>query len=256
MTITNPPVPTEFIASLHELPASSDVTIEDWLNRHNPETRNHIILSYLNYAKALAAKLYARRIHDEIPFEEYLQLARIGLIEAVDRFESTAEVKFETYAFTRIRGAILNGITAATEKQRQIAFRQDLIRQRCDSMLERTEVSAQEQALFMLADIAAGLAIGFLLEDSGMYTDGCKSSHESVYKNVALLQVSKRLTFEVGKLQKQEADLIHLHYFQDRSFAEIAAQFGLSKGRISQIHKTAICRLRERLGQASAYFEG
>src|SRR3954468_3185376 len=111
--------------------AESETTLEAALWRELRATgdaalRERLLVLHLPYARTIAATLYARRFHDEIEFGDYLQLARVGMLEAVDRFDPARGVQFRTFASRRMQGAILNGIERLTEKQQQIAARQRL----------------------------------------------------------------------------------------------------------------------------------
>lgn len=96
--------------------------------------REQLIAHYLPHARMVAAMVYRTRYHDEIEFADYLQLASVGLIEAIDRFDATRGVPFRSYATWRVRGAILNGLDYQTEKQQQIAVRRRLRDERLESI--------------------------------------------------------------------------------------------------------------------------
>ncbi|HSY29558.1 MAG TPA: sigma factor, partial [Burkholderiaceae bacterium] len=110
-----------------------DFSIEadpDWTEFHldrNVDARSRIIESYLPFTRMMAAKTYAKRTCSELEFQDYLQYATIGLVEAVDRFDPNRGVKFETFSATRITGAILNGIDSLSEKQQQVGARRRAI---------------------------------------------------------------------------------------------------------------------------------
>jgi len=96
--------------------------------------REDLIAHYLPLARIWAAKLYRVRVDDSVPFDDYLQYARLGLLEAIDRFDPAREASFETFSSYRIRGAILNGLGRESEVAAQRAQWCMLVRERIDSL--------------------------------------------------------------------------------------------------------------------------
>src|SRR5689334_236422 len=84
--------------------------------------RGRLIERYLPLARAAAARYYRLRPDESVPFEDYLQYARIGLVEAIDDYDPRREASFETYSSYRIRGAMLNGLGRESEIAAQRTF--------------------------------------------------------------------------------------------------------------------------------------
>ena len=197
----------------------------------------------------LAAKAYANRIQLELEFADYLQYASIGLIEAVDRFDPAIAPKFEVFSALRINGAILNGIVSFTEKQEQISARKRLLTERVKSLKEDAPKPKDHDAVFKyLAELAIGLAVGFALEGTGMYQDEEGCYEENTYRRIELKQFCKKVTKMMELLPDRERRVIKLHYQQQIPFDEIAEILCVTKGRISQLHKSALKRLRQEFG--------
>lgn len=211
----------------------------------DPALREQLIEHYLPFARMLAAKVYANRIQLELEFADYLQYASIGLVEAVDRYDPNAMSKFETFSALRINGAILNGIVSLTEKQEQISARKSLLDERIKSLKTDVPKAKDPDAIFKcLAELAIGLAVGFALEGTGMYQADEGSYEEHAYRRVELKQFCGKVTEMMESLPDRERRIIKLHYHQQLSFDEIAQMLGVTKGRISQVHKSALARLR------------
>jgi len=212
--------------------------------------REELIRSYDSYARMLAARYYAQRLRDAIPFEEYLQFARIGLIEAVDRFDPDQGVLFETFAGKRIKGAIVDGIATMSEVQQQLAERRQRMHERGASLADATDMTADdgpEQLFARLADIAIGLAIGFAIESDGTSSDGQAAYGDTTYAGVELKQLRELVLCAVRELPERERHVIASHYLQQRSFTEVARELGVTSGRVSQLHREGIERLRIRM---------
>lgn len=210
--------------------------------------RAEVIGVYLRFARIMAARLYGRRVYTTMEFGDYLQLASVGLIEAVDRFEPERGIKFETYAAGRINGAILNGIRASSEIQEQIAARRRIVRERLASLQQGPPHTGDAPALFArLAELAVGLAVGFALEGSGMYQNGEEQAIDQAYRGIELQQLKGKVEALVAALPENQKNVIAGHYLQHQPFEEIAIRLKLSRGRISQLHKEALAKLRSGL---------
>ncbi|MRW94183.1 sigma-70 family RNA polymerase sigma factor [Duganella sp. FT80W] len=223
---------------------------EEFARSRAAALRERLASHYLPFARMLAAKMYANRTHLQVEFDEYLQYARVGLLEAVDRFDSTRGFKFETYAASRINGAILNGMASYSEVHEQIAARKRLIEERMASLKEPERTTQRPDDLFgYLAELAIGLAVGFALDDTGMYQEPEQSVsyRDYTYASVELAQLRARLKALLDTLPARHAQVIRGHYLQQLPFEQLAEMLALSRGRISQIHKEALLKLREGL---------
>lgn len=225
---------------------------EQWRETRSEQAHGQLAALYGDYARIVAASYYAKRFHDEIEFAEYSQFAYVGLLEAIERFDPAFGVQFKTFAARRMHGAILDGVEKLTEKQQQIAAVRRLRAQRKDSLLapdgEAAPVSrTPEQVLRFVSEIGLGLAVSWLLEGTGMVDGGERSETMPFYQSVELRQLRERLLQLVKALPPQQSRVISAHYLQEVPFEEIAQSLGLSKGRISQIHKQALAALRASL---------
>ena len=225
---------------------------EQWRATRSEQAHGQLAALYGDYARILAATYYAKRFHDEIEFAEYSQFAYVGLLEAIERFDPAFGVQFKTFAARRMHGAILDGVEKLTEKQQQIAAVRRLRAQRKDSLLaedgETAPVSrTPEQVLKFVSEIGLGLAISWLLDGTGMVDSGERSETLPFYQSVELRQLRERLVQLVRALPAAQSRVISAHYLQEMPFEEIAQSMGLSKGRISQIHKQALTALRAAL---------
>jgi RNA polymerase sigma factor for flagellar operon FliA len=230
------------------------------------QARERLLALHVGYARVVAAAYYARRFHDDIEFGDYLQFASIGLLEAVERFDPERGVQFRTFAARRMHGAILNGLERCTEKQQQIAARQRLRAERLrDLKLLAGESSGAgtgvpqepQQLLAFVAEAGIGLALCWLLEGSGMVEGAAGAESQPFYRSAELRQLRERLVQAVEGLPATERTVIRNHYLQEIPFEQIAAGLQLTRGRISQLHRRALLRLRGLLadqGDWSALF--
>jgi RNA polymerase sigma factor for flagellar operon FliA len=194
---------------------------------------------YLPFARSVAVGLYRKRIDDTVPFEDYLQYANLGLLEAIERFDVERGLAFTTYATYRIRGAVLNGLETATERHEQLAY---LRRERQKRVRELAE-SEVEDPFGRMVELTINLALGFLIEDSDVATD--LEDPDSPEELQALDQLKRNIVAAIERLPPREKLIVQYHYFHHMAFVELAAQLGVSKGRVSQLHRRALERLRE-----------
>lgn len=236
-----------------EAPPGESMLWSRWRVARDEAARVQLLDRYLPYARVVAASYYARRMHNEIEFDEYLQLARLGMLESFDRYDPAAGAQFKTFAARRMHGAILDGLEQLTEKQRQIGVRKRLQADRLESLKTR-DVDAPDSVdpgLFQrLADVGIGLALGILLEETGMFADegDARNLPQTPYQPLEVRQTQRRLRELVDRLPDSQRRVIRDHYIQNQPFDEIAKELGLSKGRVSQIHKQALGSLRQLIG--------
>ncbi len=240
-------------------PQSVDLLWTEFLTRHDAGARETLILHHMPYARMVAGTYYGKRFNDEIAFEDYLQWATVGMIESLDRFDPSHGVQFKNFAARRMYGAILDGIESATEKQEQIALRARLRKDRLESIKRTTDDRADgrsgvessptkpESALSYLAEVGIGLALAWMLEDTGLLVadeNVADTRHIPYLQALEVKQLQEQILNLVETLPIQQQTVIRGHYLDEKPFEQIATQLGLTKGRISQIHKQALMRLR------------
>lgn len=212
----------------------------------NRQAKDELVQHYRPLARSTAAALYAGRHINELEFDDFLHYALVGLLEAMDRYDPEKGASFSTYASYRIRGAVLNGVEKLTEKQQQILARQRILAERASTLKEhRQNPKGMDELFTSLADIAIGLALGCMLEGSGLF----RSSEDEVepdtaYTRYELKQTGERIVALVDALPENERLIIKLHYLHGVKFENIALEMNLSKGRISQLHNKGLTHLR------------
>ena len=213
--------------------------------------REELICRYRPFARVVAATYYGRRIDDDIPFDDYHQWALVAMIESVDRFDAARGVQFKTFASRRMHGGILDGIESATEKQRQIAMRRRLREERVASELKAAQDAAAansggvDDIFRVLAEVGIGLALGLMLEDSGMIAPAPDAqAPDRAYAHAEQRQLTASVQRAMSSLSEQEQTVIRCHYMEDLLFSDVALKMGLTKGRISQVHRQALAKLR------------
>lgn len=234
-----------------DVPESSEVSSgvrhlwDAYAVSRDPQTRGDLIEHYMPLAKIIAAKVFGLRADPFANFDDYLQYARVGLIEAVDRYDVTRSVPFEAYSASRIRGAILNGLEHESEVAAQRGFWRTRIQERTDSLLG--EKKPERATLQELIQLTVGLALGAMLDDAIQELVD-EQPHSNPYAVTELEQLTRQVRGLLVKLSEREHQVIRGHYFEQRELQSIAADFGITKGRVSQLHAQALLHLRDMLG--------
>lgn len=212
-----------------------------------------IVEEYLPMVRKIAGSLFGLRHFDGVPYEEYVQFGAEGLLQAIERYDPNLGAKFETYASYRIKGAIMSGLEKSTEVNQQVATLRRMARERIDSLITAGEESAPsladgpEAAFNRLVEVSLGLAVAFMLDDSGLFQSEPRTSWDDGPSNLAYKQLQQRLASAMTSLNDKERSVLEWHYFQHETFDVAADQMGLSKGRVSQLHRSALRKLREAL---------
>lgn len=215
-----------------------------FVSDRDSETRGRLIERYLVATRRIAAALYANRSDNSVDFGDYLQYARIGLLEAIDRYDPAKEANFATFATYRIRGSVLNGIEKATEQLTQRAHYRRMRQERLSSIKEQADASTAD-AFARMVDLTLSVAIGHLLEDSGLWMADEADHSSDPYLLFELKRLRERLGILVDALPDRERQIIKHHYFEHKDFMDIAEIMGISRGRASQLHARGLKLLRE-----------
>ncbi len=217
---------------------------EAWRGRQDAKARDRLIALHQEFVRIIAAKLYSQRVVDEIEFDEYLQFARVGMLESIERYDPVHGASFRTYAAHRMQGAILSGLECLSECSRQVALRKRLEQERVSSLAQKDGERLPEQPFEHLVSVAVGLAVGYMLDDVAAYQGPDSSGGDHAYSELADRETRHRLHVLIDRLPPREARIIRHHYLQQIPFEEIARQMELTPGRVSQLHKRALEQLR------------
>lgn len=212
--------------------------------------RERLFGRYVLLARSVAARHWRRRPAGWNDRDDVEQLAYEGLIHALDRFDPLQGVPFGAFARPRISGNVLDGIARHSDIDSQLAVRRQRVRDRVRSL----QPNERADPLSELADLALDLALGLLLEGTGLIepADGRDHRHNP-YEGLAWRRTQAAVANGIEQLPEREAAVIRQHYQTGLSFAHIATLLQVTRGRVSQLHRSAIESLRRRL---SAYRGG
>lgn len=239
--------------------------LEEYAKVKSPELREKIILEYAPLVKLVAGRL-SMYLGYNVEYEDLVSYGIFGLIDAIDKFDCFKEVKFETYASLRIRGAILDQIRKMDWIPRTIRQKQKKI----DAVIKEIEVSTGHSATD--EEIAAGLGISeeeYIEWQSQMKVTGLVSLNEymeqgsevpqdynrhttsrfeSPEENIEKQELVKVLGDALELLTEKERKVITLYYYEDLTLKEISSILEVSESRISQLHTRALQKMKKKMG--------
>jgi RNA polymerase sigma factor for flagellar operon FliA len=229
--------------------------------------RDRLILKYSPLVKYVAGRL-AMGLPAHVDVEDLVSYGVFGLIDAIEKFDPGRQVKFQTYAIARIRGAMLDSLRAfdwIPYSVRQKAKELERTYTRVEAKLGRSATDAEiaDELGITLAQFdrllreVRGIALVSLDEvwngddESG---NGLRpveviedESSEDPLKFVEFEDMKRVLAEAIEKLPERERMIVNLYYHQGLTAKEISRIMGVSQSRISQLHSKAVTRLRSRL---------
>ena len=216
----------------------------------SPQARECLFLRHQAFARQMAAARFKRDRFSDLDFNDLRQIATTGLLEAIDRFDPSRGAPFRAYAAKVISGRLAEGVAQSSEVRRQVSVRAQIRRDRARSL---RETDGRSDVLSAFIDLAVGLALGFMLEDTSPAESEPVDVRPNAYESLAWKETITRLQAEMDKLPEREQVILRRHYIEALTFSQIGHLLALSKGRVSQIHREALMTLRKRLGRPSAF---
>ncbi|MGH7754813.1 MAG: FliA/WhiG family RNA polymerase sigma factor [Vulcanimicrobiaceae bacterium] len=227
-------------------------------------TREELIHRYIHLVKYVAGRISVN-LPPNVELNDLINDGVVGLIDAIEKYDDQRGVKFETYAITRIHGAILDALRAldwvpravrqkAREHERTLhELEAELGRQPSESeMAERLGLGRREYD--SLVQRIRGTSLLSLEEhlpsERGHdipLLDTLRGDEGELGSNVEQREIAQALFAAVEDLPPQERTVIKLYYFEGQTLKEIKGVLGVSESRVSQIHAQAVIHLRQRL---------
>jgi RNA polymerase sigma factor for flagellar operon FliA len=225
--------------------------------------RDAAIKQYLPLVKHVVARMPLRTASGIIDTDDLISHGNVGLIQAIDRYDPSIGIRFETYALSRIRGAILDAIRAVDCVPRAVRLRSRHIDQaRTTLMFElgRNPTDAELQAATGLTrsrydETMRTVTIATVCLDEPKDTadspEGlqvsetvCSPDDEDITEDIERQELREMLVNAVKRLPPRELYVIKSHYDEEMSFKDISEVLGVSAGRAGQLHAQALHRLQ------------
>jgi RNA polymerase sigma factor for flagellar operon FliA len=236
--------------------------VDAYLDTPTPGLRNAIITKSLPLVRSIVGKV-ARPDNALTQFEDLQSAGLIGLLQALDNYRAGLNVQFNTFAYYRIRGSIIDYLRKIDQlpRMQRTAYGKaqeviDELTQKLGREPEDEEVAenlgltlqeyhdllinVQQRALLSLDDQkyddSTGETFHAFIEDKSAEQPDAAVSEEYLLK---------RIRQEIGKLKERDQTILALYYYEEMTLAEIALALGLTEARISQIVGKILLQLRK-----------
>ncbi|HXX89230.1 MAG TPA: RNA polymerase sigma factor WhiG [Acidimicrobiales bacterium] len=228
--------------------------------------RDQLIVLYSPLVKYVAARV-AVGLPQHVDGSDLVSYGIIGLIDAIDRFDPVRQVKFETYAIPRIRGAIIDELRAIDWVPRSVRAKARLVEQAyatLEASLLRTPTDAEVAAELgiserELQDILRQVSfVGVAALDEVFMVGGERADRTTLGDTIADVSDGPVALFEdkeakeilaqaIMGLGDRERKVLSLYYYEGLTLAEIGDILGVTESRVCQIHTKAVLQLRAKL---------
>lgn len=235
-----------------------------WIDRRDRDAADQLLRLYMPLVQYHVQRISAG-LPKNIDRGELHSQALFGLYDALEKFDRRRDLKFETYASFRIRGAILDGLRkedwmprSVREKSKRIERAAERIEQEkmgaatIEEVARMCGMSTDEVSQVMSEGLIANLVS---LDDGSVQSgDGDGSpmmiedrSADRPDRHLIEEENHRALAREIDRLSKNERTVVTLFYYEGLTLTEIGRILGLSTSRISQIHSKALFKLRKYL---------
>lgn len=239
---------------------------EDYVKTQSAEIREKLILAYAGLIKIIAGRM-SMYLGYNVEYDDLVGYGVFGLIDAIDKFDYSKGIKFETYASLRIKGAILDQIRKMDWIPRSLRQRQKKIETALKDLEERLgrgvsdeelafELGISNEELENWKNQSQNSSIisldDYLEQGSDIKTDNKGdigiSTYDSPEHYIEKEELKASLTEAIGSLTDKEQKVISLYYFEELTLKEISNVLSVSESRVSQLHTKALGKLKEKLG--------
>ncbi|MCI5884157.1 MAG: FliA/WhiG family RNA polymerase sigma factor [Clostridiales bacterium] len=238
---------------------------DEYKKNKSPDIREKLILEYANLVNLVAGRM-GMYLGYTVEYDDLVGYGIFGLIDAIDKFDLTKNVKFETYASLRIRGSILDQIRkmdwvprTLRQRQKQIdtataKIEADAGRPATDAEIAKELNIPEEEYTGWKSEIQLSnmLSLDDYLEQSGdsQIEPGGSQRFEQPEKAVEKEELKQMLVEAMKTLTEKECSVITLYYYEDLTLKEISRILEVSESRVSQLHSKALQKMKNKLGDS------
>ena len=255
----------EIAAELEREAAQTNALVKEDFTPVN-STRDKLILEYAPLIKYISQKI-AARLPANIELDDLMSSGVIGLMDAIEKYDSTRDNKFKTYAEFRIRGAILDELRAQDWVPRSVREKAKQL-ERCYAKIEQLkgrqatdeEVCEElgiDQNEFhdMLNQVRSVSLLSY--DDVSSFSKADKralhgfgesgSKAPTPFSEVSSASVKRLIAEAILDLPEKQRLVLSLYYYEDLNLKEIGRVLDVTESRVSQLHTQAILRLKSKL---------
>ncbi len=232
----------------------------DERRRFQTRSREQLILQHLPQVKLIARRL-CNRLPASVSFDDLVSTGIVGLISAIDRYDPNQEVKLNTYAEYKIRGAMLDSLRDLDWAPRQNRNRARKIETAIETLERDYRRAPTEEEISRYLGITVAAYQGWLADNKGLTLGSLESAQSDSEGNSRLQFVSdaeehwpshlferseleRLLAQALDKMPNLERTVLSLYFYEDMTLREIAQVVALHESRVSQLKTQGILRLR------------
>jgi RNA polymerase sigma factor FliA len=229
--------------------------------------RERLVVAYSPLVKYVSGRM-ASGLPAHVEEADLISYGLVGLISAIERFEPSREIKSETYALPRIKGAIIDELRALDWVPRSVRARArefERVNAKLEGRLQRAptdeEMAAElgitmdefQESLVQISNstIAALDELWSISDSSGDQVSLLDTLQDPDAPDPASVmdasELKDRVADAIARLPEREKLVIALYYYENLTLREIGEALGVTESRISQLHTKAVLRLRSRL---------
>ncbi|MFN2612040.1 MAG: FliA/WhiG family RNA polymerase sigma factor [Solirubrobacterales bacterium] len=233
----------------------------------DPSARERLVVAYSPLVKYVAGRTGAK-LPAHVEDSDLISYGMIGLIEAMERFDADREVRFETFAIPRIRGAIIDELRSLDWVPRSVRSRAreiEVANSKLEHKLGRVPTDAELAAQMDITEQELQDSLMTISNSSILALEELWMTPDSSGDKVSLLDtiedpsapdpqgaldsvdLREQLVEAIETLPERETLVIALYYFEGLTLREIGDVLGVTESRVSQLRSKAVLRLRSRL---------
>jgi RNA polymerase sigma factor for flagellar operon FliA len=252
------------------------VELQDLWRRYRADAderaRERLVVAYSPLVKYVAGRM-ASGLPTHVEEADLISYGLFGLISAIERFDPDREIKFETYAIPRIRGAIIDELRAMDWVPRSVRARAREIERANVKLEHRMQRAPTDEEMAAELDLSMADFHDALIQISNstiVALDELWTVSDTSGDQISLLDtlqdpdapdpakamdasdLKDRVADAIARLPEREKLVIALYYYENLTLREIGEVLGVTESRISQLHTKAVLRLRSRLSEEAA----
>ena len=238
---------------------------ESFSETRNEKIREKLLFQYLPLVKQIAGGIIGK-LPASVSIDELIDAGVIGLLESIDRYDTQASVKFETYAFTRVRGAMTDELRkmdwaprSLREKTKRLDEAHRVLASKFGRQPNNEEIAEHlEITLDKFHQISKEVgAVNPISLDKEIFSGSGESTNLydiveekdaiTALKSLEDKELKSLMVKEIEKLPRNEKLVIALYYYEELTLREIGEILNLSESRVSQIHSKVVKKLKTAL---------
>lgn len=230
---------------------------KNYKDKNDAQAKEALIVHYVELVKIVAGRLYNSK-NRELEYDDLVSFGIIGLIDAIEKFDIDKNVKFETYANIRVRGAIIDQIRSLDWIPRSARQKYKDMEEAIDVLQSKFEGEISEEMIANQMDISVNdlnkmlgefttfsiVSLEEKLSENSGFNPVSENQDFQPESNILDSDLKSQLRNSIDQLPERERLIVSLYYYSELTYKEIAEVLEISESRISQLHTKAILKLK------------